>query len=88
MNNELPLNLRRVGEEVSYHLDEIKKLFLPGVKVTLLVRRPSRPDGSQDFSMSDDDPTEAIRALERRRDEAARGEGITIEADEVKTDVF
>ena len=70
--------LRDVGVEVSYHLDQIMKCFKDGAKVTLLVRQPSQPDGSQDFMMGDDDLGEAIRAIELRRVDP---KGIVVEPD-------
>jgi hypothetical protein len=70
--------LRDVGVAVSYHLDQIKTHFAGGAKITVLVRHPSHPDGSRDFSMGDDELEDAIRALELRRTDPA---GVTIEPD-------
>jgi hypothetical protein len=49
-------------------LEKLSKIPNPGAKLTLLVRRPEAPDGSQDMVVTDDDLNEAIRALEIRRD--------------------
>lgn len=51
---------------VSAHMDQIKRLFKSGVKITVLVRTPGEP--GRDFLMTDDDLDEAITALRRRRD--------------------
>lgn len=58
------LELLHVQQAASDHLDEIKVMFKPGVKVTLLVRTPTHPD--RDFVMTDDDMAEAVAMLERR----------------------
>lgn len=42
-----------VRDEIAEHLDEIRLLFKPGVKITVLVRTPDYPD--RDFMLSDDD---------------------------------
>lgn len=55
------------GRAIAGHLSEIKGLFVPGTKVTLIVRRPEKPDGSQDFVLTDDLIDEAIAALLRRK---------------------
>ena len=54
--------LQRTAETASYHLDEIKSLFKPGVKLTLLVRTPEHPD--RDFLLSDDDLSEVSAAVD------------------------
>lgn len=72
------LTLAEVADGVAAHLDDIKRLFKPGAKVTVLVRRPEHEDDSQDFVLTDDDLTSAIRALRIRtktRDGAAKCEG-------------
>lgn len=48
-------------------LESLAKLLKPGAKLTLLVRRPEAPDGSQDMVVTDDDLRAAIAALEIRR---------------------
>lgn len=50
------------------HLSAIGSLFVPGVKLTLLVRQPAAPDGSQDFCLTDDDLTAALDALRIRKE--------------------
>lgn len=49
---------------VASHMDGILSIFHPGAKITVLVRRPGEP--TQDFMMTDDDPSEAIAMIERR----------------------
>jgi len=59
--------LNEVGNKIAYHMDEIVALFKPGVKITILVRTPSHPDGSRDLVMTNDLITEAIAAILRRK---------------------
>lgn len=56
-------DLRRVHDAISAHLAEIAGLFVPGVKLTLLARSPSHPDGSRDMVVTSDDLIAAIVAL-------------------------
>ena len=58
--------LTRVGDRIAGHLNEIKRLFKPGVKVTVLVRTLSHPDGTRDLVMTDDTIADAIKALSIR----------------------
>lgn len=67
MSDKLDIARSRVGAA----MDDIIGVFKPGVKITVLVRRPGFPE--QDFLMTDDDPAEAIALIERRI-AAARGE--------------
>lgn len=60
------MNFQQVTEEVSDHLDKIKRHFKPGVKVTILVRREGDDEGRQDFMMGDDDPQEVMNMIARR----------------------
>lgn len=59
--------LSAVRVEVAGRMDQILALFKPGAKITVLVRRPDHPDGSQDFVMTNDEFGGAIAALEVRR---------------------
>lgn len=52
-----------VGEQIDGHLAAIAAMFKPGAKLTLLVRRPEKPDGSHDVILSDDHLALAIGAL-------------------------
>lgn len=52
------------AENVGQHMDAILSNFLPGAKITVLVRRPGEPE--RDFMMTDDDPLEAIAMIQRR----------------------
>jgi hypothetical protein len=56
--------LEEVTQEANGLLNRIHALFKPETKITLLVRTPGHDEA--DFSLSNDDLTEAIRALERR----------------------
>lgn len=64
MASPLPNSLAVLHEVLASHLAEISKLFVSGMKLTILVRNPERPDGSQDVMLTDDKLPEAIRALE------------------------
>lgn len=59
-----------IADEIAAHLEAIQALFT-AVKVTLIVRDPTHPDGSRDLVMTDDHLGHAIRALEIRRAAAA-----------------
>lgn len=49
--------------QIAAKLEEIERLYKDSVKVTLIVRVPSKPDGSRDTVMTNDDPETAIAAL-------------------------
>lgn len=49
--------------QIAAKLDEIAKLYSDDVKMTLIVRVPSKPDGSRDTLLMDDDPEQAIAAM-------------------------
>lgn len=55
----------RTGNIIADHLDKISRLFKPGAKLTIVVRRPDMPDGSQDMIISDDTVDDVIAALGR-----------------------
>jgi hypothetical protein len=55
--------IERMRQEASYHLEQIAKLFNPGMKLTLVVRNPEHPDGTQDTLLTDDTVPEVIAAL-------------------------
>ena len=59
-------NVQDAGERVGDLMDEILRMFKPGAKITVLVRREGKPD--QDFVQSNDDLAEAIEMLKRRTD--------------------
>ncbi len=56
--------LQRAYEIVGDKMEEVRALFLPGVKLTVIVRRPGKPE--HDFMMTDDDPDEAVALIHRR----------------------
>jgi len=56
--------LRKAYALVGESMNEIISVFNPGVKITVLVRRPGFPE--QDFLMTDDDLSEAISLINRR----------------------
>ncbi len=61
-----------IADRASNHLDSIGKLFLPGKKLTLLVRDPEFPDGSRNLCLTDDswpDVIEALRVAQTQKDE-------------------
>lgn len=51
--------------EIAWHLDEIRTLFKPGVKLTILCRRDTVEPGDQDLLMTDDDADEVLAAVKR-----------------------
>lgn len=59
--------VQNVGEFVADRMDEILACFKPGAKITVLVRRPEKPDGSQDFVQTNDTIDDAIVALQTRK---------------------
>ena len=59
------MNLQEVTDEASFHLNKILKCFKLGAKITVIVRRPENDEC--DFILTDDDVSEAIKALERRK---------------------
>jgi hypothetical protein len=65
------MTLQEVQEEVAEHMNAIIALFKPGVKIAVLVRTPGFP--TRDFAMTDDDPDELIKMLERRKAEGLTG---------------
>lgn len=60
--------LRAVAEMVRFHMEEIRKGFKPGVRVTVLVRTPDHP--RRDFMMTTDDPDEILKMVQRRKVQA------------------
>lgn len=59
--SKLPLAL--ACDIIAGHLDKIEKCFKPGVKMTILVRRPGEPE--QDFVMSNDTAEGIVGILDR-----------------------
>jgi hypothetical protein len=61
------MTLAETQEKVADHLDEIKRYFKAGAKVTIFVRFPDDPEGRKDFVMGDDDLLEVMNMAARRR---------------------
>lgn len=59
--------VQNVSEIVAGHMDEILAYFKPGAKITVLVRRAEKLDGSQDFILTNDTIDGAIAALQTRK---------------------
>lgn len=57
---------QQVGEIVMECMDEIARHFRPGVKVTVIVRTPTHPDGSRDMVVTADELPAVIAALKIR----------------------
>lgn len=77
------LTLDEVKGEIAWHLDEIKRLFVPGVKLTILVRNPHiAPIGEADVFLTSDDIDLAVEAIRRLQalatDGAAQGGGAEV----------
>ncbi|WAJ27118.1 hypothetical protein [Jiella sp. R10] len=64
----MPSQLDRVRQQVAAHLDVIGHLFIPGAKLTILVRRPGEPDC--DFLMTNDEMSEVAAMVARLSDDA------------------
>lgn len=62
-------DVQRAGEMVADYCDEIKRLFKPPMRLTVLVRMPDYPDGSRDFILTDDQLDLAAAAILRRKKE-------------------
>jgi hypothetical protein len=58
------MTLQETAEQVQDHLEEIVRMFEPGVKITVLVRTPDHP--TRDFMMTDDTIRELRSMLDRR----------------------
>jgi hypothetical protein len=63
----MSIHLHLVTESVSEYMDKILKLFRPGAKITVLVRSPQVP-GDADFILTNDDLTEARKAIQRQQE--------------------
>jgi len=61
------MTVAEVRDEISIHLEEITRLFKPGVKLTIICRHTAVADA--DVVMTDDDLDEAVGALQRLRSE-------------------
>jgi hypothetical protein len=57
------MTLDEVKGEIAWHLDEIKPLFKPGVKLTILVRNPHIDEA--DIFLTDDDIDLAVKSIRR-----------------------
>jgi hypothetical protein len=66
--------LEHARDEISDHMDAIVALFKPGVKITVLVRTPSHPDGSRDLLMTSDTIGAIVKALRHREPMTDTGE--------------
>ena len=58
------MTLQEAQEEVAIHMNEIVRLFKPGVKITIMIRTPGKPN--YDFLMTDDDLSELHAMIDRR----------------------
>lgn len=67
--------VRQFHEAAANALGKLSKLVLPCAKLTLLVRRPEAPDGSQDMLVTDDDIESVIAALRIRQSEERAQKG-------------
>jgi hypothetical protein len=57
-------DVRRCGQQMAFHMEEIAKLFKPGVKLTLLVRNPGHPERNA-FLSDEDNIDEAVEAIKQ-----------------------
>ena len=56
--------LERAQDIVAGYLDEIRTVFKPGIKITVLVRTPNEP--GRDFIMTDDTEADLTAMIARR----------------------
>lgn len=62
----MSIDIKITGRQVSHYMERIQRLFKAGSKITVLVRNPS-VQGDADFLLTDDDLTEVLKAVERRK---------------------
>lgn len=55
----------RVGRIISVCMDDMLAHFKPGAKITVIVRRPGKPEA--DFLMTSDDLPEVAELIDRRK---------------------
>ena len=55
-----------VGREIANRLADMEPFFKAGVKLTLIARRPERPDGGGDMVITTDSLSSVIEALRLR----------------------
>lgn len=63
MPSQPPQYLRTLQENISYHLDQIGKLFKGKPKVTLVVRNGDSPTHDKDVVITNDTAEKAIAAI-------------------------
>lgn len=74
--------LQEVRADVAGHMDEIKRYFKPGAKVTVMVRFPGHP--TRDFMMTDDD----LSGLREMLDRSAERETVSPQAHSPQDDTM
>lgn len=67
MTEERARKLDTIHHSISRRMAEIRRLFEPRARLTVLIRYPEHPDGSRDIAVAvtDDSLEEAIAALAR-----------------------
>lgn len=70
----MPDPLTVVTNYVASRMDDIAAQFIPGAKVTIIVRIPGNDEA--DFMLTSDRPEDLIRLLDRRIAAASRGKGV------------
>jgi hypothetical protein len=62
-NPSVPICLRTLHADISYHLEQIEKLFKGKPKITLVVRNSDSPTHEKDVLMGNDSAEGAISAI-------------------------
>jgi hypothetical protein len=65
VSERLSEKVRYARAKASYHLEQIQRLFVPGSKVTLLVRPPTGVES--EFLLTDDNLDDVTLAIERSK---------------------
>lgn len=58
------------AEKVSWHMEQIAKLFQPGIKISVAVRTPGEPE--RDFFMTSEEKLDDLVDMVKRRQAAGR----------------
>ena len=64
--------IANAADRIADHMDDILGLFKPGMKITVFVRNPAHPDGSQDMLMTSDTIDNIITAISQRKDDETK----------------
>jgi len=66
----MSLSLEIVQQEVGRLMNNILGYFKPGSVITVIVRQANDPEGKMDFMLTNDAPSEALKVITRRMEQA------------------